>query len=156
MPKISSKIVSLSQLLKWRKEQKQKKKTVVFTNGCFDVLHRGHVMLLEKCSQKGDSVIVGLNSDDSVKRLKGPTRPINTQADRAFVLAGLESVSRVVIFKEDTPYEILSKIKPDILVKGADYKVKEIAGHEFAGKTVRIKLLKGRSSSVAINKMQNC
>tara|TARA_Y100000310_G_scaffold330114_1_gene401226 strand:- start:1056 stop:1475 length:420 start_codon:yes stop_codon:yes gene_type:complete len=93
---------------------------VVFTNGCFDILHRGHVELLRYCKRLG-RVVVGLNSDQSVKRLKGETRPINSQADRAFLLKSLRFVDEVLIFEEDTPYEAIKKVKPDLLIKGGDY-----------------------------------
>ena len=98
-------------------------------------------------------LVVGLNSDASVRRLKGPTRPVNTQADRALVLAGLESVSAVSIFEEDTPYNLIKIVRPDVLVKGGDYKTDEIVGREFAKKVVRFPLLKGRSTTNIINKV---
>ena len=98
-------------------------------------------------------LVVGLNSDASVRRLKGPTRPVNTQADRALVLAGLESVSAVSIFEEDTPYNLIKIVRPDVLVKGGDYETDEIVGREFAKKVVRFPLLKGRSTTNIINKV---
>lgn len=128
-------------------------KKIVFTNGCFDILHAGHVSVLEFARSKGDLLVVGLNSDASVKRLKGPTRPVNTQADRALVLAALESVSYVCAFEEDTPYELIKLLCPDVLVKGGDYKPTEIVGREFAKKVVRFALLKGRSTTNIIKKV---
>ena len=126
---------------------------VVFTNGCFDILHAGHVSVLEFSRAKGDVLVVGVNSDDSVRRLKGPTRPVNTQGDRALVLGALESVSAVCIFEEDTPYNLIKLVRPDVLVKGGDYKPSEIVGREFAKKVVRFALLKGRSTTNIIKKV---
>ncbi len=113
-------------LLKGMRTQK-----IVFTNGCFDILHAGHVMYLADAKEQGDILIVGLNSDSSVKRLKGKTRPLNPQTERAIVLAGLASVDYVVIFEEDTPYELIKKIQPDVLVKGGDWAITSIVGHEI-------------------------
>ena len=101
---------------------------VIFTNGCFDILHRMHIELLKFCKSKGDYVIVGLNSDASVKALKGDKRPINKQDDRKFILESLDCVDEVIIFEEDTPFELIRKIKPDYIVKGGDYKPEDIAG----------------------------
>ena len=148
------KTLTLNKLLKFLLSVKKDKKTVVFTNGCFDIIHSGHISLLEKAKALGDILIIGLNADSSVKKLKGPSRPINKEKDRAIVLSALEMVDKVIIFKEDTPHEILKLIKPDILVKGADYKRSKIVGTEFANKTVRIKLVKGQSTSGTIKKMQ--
>lgn len=151
--KAKLKIKSLRSLKKWVETQRKQGKKIVFTNGCFDILHAGHVSILEFSRGKGDVLIVGLNSDASVKRLKGPARPVNLQADRALVLAALESVSAVCIFEEDTPYELIQQVRPDVLVKGGDYKPGEIVGREFAGKVVRFKLLQGRSTTNIIKKV---
>jgi D-beta-D-heptose 7-phosphate kinase / D-beta-D-heptose 1-phosphate adenosyltransferase len=102
----------------------------IFTNGCFDIIHRGHLELLKYCKSLG-YVIVGLNSDESVKRLKGERRPINCQEDRKMLLESLKYVDKVVIFDEDTPYQTIKKIKPDILVKGGDYNIKEVIGNNL-------------------------
>jgi D-beta-D-heptose 7-phosphate kinase/D-beta-D-heptose 1-phosphate adenosyltransferase len=150
--KAKSKIVGLRTLQKRVSEWRKSGKKIVFTNGCFDILHAGHVSVLEFSRSKGDVLIVGLNSDASVKRLKGPARPINTQADRALVLAALESVSAVCVFEEDTPYNLVKAVRPDVLVKGGDYKKSEIVGSEFAGRVVRFALLKGRSTTNIIKK----
>lgn len=147
------KTLSLSKLLKFLTEARKTKKKVVFTNGCFDILHSGHIALLEKAKALGDILIVGLNADSSVKKLKGKTRPINKEKNRAIILSAIETIDKVIIFKEDTPHEILKSIKPDILVKGADYKHSKIVGTEFAKKTVRIKLVKGQSTSGIIKKL---
>lgn len=150
--KAKSKIVSLRTLQKRVKEWRKAGQKIVFTNGCFDILHAGHVSVLEFSRNKGNVLVVGLNSDASVKRLKGPTRPINSQGDRALVLAALESVSAVCLFEEDTPYNLIKAVRPDVLVKGGDYKKSEIVGSEFAEKVVRFPLLKGRSTTGIIKK----
>ncbi len=131
-------------------------KKIVFTNGCFDILHLGHVRYLQEAKKLGDILIVGLNSDRSVKRLKGPSRPINPQFDRAYLLASLEAVDYVVIFDEDTPYELIKKIKPDILVKGADYKDKEVVGSDLAKETRLIEFVDGRSTTSIIERIRSC
>lgn len=151
--KAKAKIKSLRALKQWVAKARAEGKKIVFTNGCFDILHAGHVSVLEFARSKGDELIVGLNGDASVRRLKGPTRPVNTQADRALVLAALESVSAVCIFEQDTPYELIKTVRPDVLVKGGDYKPTEIVGREFAGKVVRFALLKGRSTTNIIKKV---
>jgi D-beta-D-heptose 7-phosphate kinase/D-beta-D-heptose 1-phosphate adenosyltransferase len=152
---IKSKIVSLNKLLTILKKQRNKK--VVFTNGCFDILHAGHVTYLEKARKQGDLLIVALNTDESTRRLKGPTRPINPLPDRAKVIAALESVSFVISFNEETPLKLIQKILPDVLVKGGDYEVKKIVGYaevtQNGGKVKTIPFLEGRSSSNVINKI---
>ena len=124
---------------------------MVFTNGCFDLLHAGHVRYLEAARKQGDLLIVGLNSDASVRRLKGPGRPLNPAGDRAAVLAGLAAVDAVVIFAEDTPAKLIAELLPEVLVKGADWGQDEIVGAEavrgHGGRVVRIPLLQGRSTS---------
>jgi len=129
-------------------------KKIVFTNGCFDILHVGHVKYLQKAKSFGDILIVGLNSDESVSRLKGPTRPINIAQDRAYLLAALEAVDFVVPFSEDTPYELIKMIRPDILVKGGDYEGKEVVGTEFAGKLKLVDFVNGKSTTKTIEKIQ--
>lgn len=132
-------------------------KKIVFTNGCFDLLHSGHAQYLEAARAKGDILVVAVNSDASVRRLKGKGRPIVGEHDRSRLVAALESVDYVVIFGQDTPLEVIKAVKPDILVKGADWQVAEIAGADFiiagGGKVVRIKLLKGRSTTNLIKKI---
>ena len=105
---------------------------VIFTNGCFDILHRMHIELLKFCKSRGDYVVVGLNSDASVKALKGDKRPINKQDDRKYVLESLKFVDEVIIFEEETPFNLVKELRPDEIVKGGDYKIEDIAGHEFA------------------------
>lgn len=135
-------------------ELKEKKRRIVFTNGCFDLLHSGHVRYLEKSKSFGDILIVGLNSDKSVKKLKGSNRPINNQHDRAYILASLEVIDFVVIFDEDTPLNLIEHIKPDILVKGGDYKNKEIVGKDIAKKLKVVEFVKGKSTTNTIEKIQ--
>jgi rfaE bifunctional protein nucleotidyltransferase chain/domain len=130
---------------------------IVFTNGVFDVLHRGHISYLTKARSFGDCLIVGLNSDLSVRRLKGKSRPLQPQRDRAAILLALRVVDYVVIFGEETPDKLIRQIKPDVLVKGADYKLSEIVGAEFVqsigGQVRRVRLSSGRSSSKLIRKL---
>jgi len=129
---ISSKIKSLDQVLKLMKVWRLKNQKVVFTNGVFDILHPGHISYLAKTKDLGNKLILGLNSDASVKLLKkGPNRPIQNQNDRAFLLAALSMIDAVVIFNEETPYELIKAIVPDVLAKGGDYKVEQIAGHDI-------------------------
>ncbi|ARJ56279.1 D-glycero-beta-D-manno-heptose-7-phosphate kinase [Campylobacter cuniculorum] len=146
-----NKITSKEELLKRLKGQNKK---VVFTNGCFDILHLGHLSYLEKARKLGDLLIVGLNSDSSIKRLKGDTRPINSQFERACMLASLYFVDYVVIFEEDTPFELISFLKPDILVKGKDYENKEIIGANLVAKVELIDYKEGFSTSKIIEKIQ--
>ena len=127
---------------------------LVFTNGCFDILHRGHLELLRYCKSIGDKVVVGLNSDSSVKKLKGIHRPINSEIDRKFLLESLVYVDSVFIFEQDTPYELIKKIKPDIIVKGGDYKIKDVIGNDIS--EVRIfKYVKGYSTTKKIKDITN-
>ncbi|MBR4591769.1 MAG: D-glycero-beta-D-manno-heptose 1-phosphate adenylyltransferase [Elusimicrobiaceae bacterium] len=151
--KAKNKIMGPRTLSRFLAQARAAGKKIVFTNGCFDILHAGHVSILEFSRSKGDELIVGLNSDASVRRLKGSSRPVNTQADRALVLAALQSVSAVCIFEEDTPYNLIKLVQPDVLVKGGDYKPQEIVGREFAKKVVRFSLLKGRSTTNIIKKV---
>lgn len=131
---------------------------IVFTNGCFDLIHRGHVEYLEKAKTFGDLLFLGLNSDVSVRQLKGQGRPLMTESDRAFVLARLEAVDVVCIFDQETPFELISRVKPDILVKGGDYRIDEIVGRDIVensgGRVVTIPLIKGRSTSALIEKIR--
>ena len=129
-------------------------KKVVFTNGCFDILHVGHVKYLQIAKSFGDILIVGLNSDESVRRLKGPSRPVNVAEDRAYILAALEAVDYVVPFSEDTPYELIKMIAPDVLVKGGDYEGKDVVGTEFAGELRLVDFVDGKSTTRTIQKIQ--
>ena len=153
MHKIMPLNAAQSQVEQWVRE----KKTVGFTNGCFDLMHPGHLALLNKVKFHCDKLIVGLNSDASVKRLKGESRPINTEIERALFLSSLAIVDMVVIFEEDTPVKLIQTLKPAILAKGADYQKHEVVGHEiveaYGGKIVLIPLKEGYSTTNLIKKM---
>jgi len=132
---------------------KKEGKKVVFTNGCFDILHVGHVKYLQEAKSYGDVLIVGLNSDSSVRELKGPKRPVNTEADRAYILAALESVDYVVVFSEETPHDLIKNIAPDILVKGGDYEGKNVVGAEFAKELRLVQFVDGKSTTATIERI---
>ena len=135
-------------------------KKIVFTNGCFDILHQGHIDYLSKARDLGQVLVIGLNSDASVKRLnKSPERPINKEQSRAFILASLVLVDAVVLFDEDTPYELIKAIQPDVLVKGADYKTEEIVGYDIVkahgGDVATIEFTQGFSTTELINRIKS-
>jgi D-beta-D-heptose 7-phosphate kinase/D-beta-D-heptose 1-phosphate adenosyltransferase len=136
------------------KRCRSKKQRIVFTNGCFDILHIGHVKYLQKAKSFGDVLIVGLNSDDSVRRLKGAGRPVNIAEDRAYLLAALEAVDYVVPFEQDTPHDLIKLVSPDILVKGGDYHGKEVVGSEFSGELRLVDFVDGKSTTGTIKKIQ--
>ena len=158
-PDIAYKIVDMTTLQSRLHHWRAVGGSVVFTNGCYDILHPGHVELLAQCRSLGDHVVLGLNSDASVRRLKGTDRPVNDQLSRAVVLAGLSFVDAIIIFEEDTPLELITQIKPDVLVKGGDYKVSEIVGADVVKKNggeVRIiPLVKGFSTTAVIDRMSS-
>ena len=135
-------------------ELKNNDKKIIFTNGCFDILHIGHVKYLEKAKNFGDILILGLNSDDSTHRLKGKNRPINSQDERAYILASLEVVDYVVIFNEDTPLDLIKLIKPDVLVKGGDYEDKEVVGQNIAKELQLVKFIDGKSTTKTIERIK--
>jgi rfaE bifunctional protein nucleotidyltransferase chain/domain len=151
-------VVTRTEFVQIREKFKHEGKKVVFTNGCFDIVHRGHVEYLTKARALGDVLLVGMNTDASVKRLKGSARPIVCQDDRAFVLAAFRVVDYVCLFDEDTPYELIKAIVPDVLVKGSDWRIDSIVGKdivEAAGGTVQtIDFVPNRSTTDIINKMQ--
>ena len=157
--KIKSKIVSLTEATKVVEDWKQKGIKTVFTNGCFDLLHLGHLDYLSKSKDLGDKLILGLNSSASVSRLKGPTRPINSTESRAMMLAALEFIDLVVVFEEDTPLNVIASLTPNILVKGGDYTIKTIVGApevEAKGGLVKvIPFLDGYSSTTIVTKIQS-
>ncbi|MBN2778158.1 MAG: D-glycero-beta-D-manno-heptose 1-phosphate adenylyltransferase [Bacteroidales bacterium] len=132
---INEKIIKRNEISSWALDWKKNKQSIVFTNGCFDIVHYGHVDYLVKAKELGDKLVIGLNSDESVKRLKGETRPIINQMARATLLASLVFVDAVVIFEEDTPEDLIKTIIPDILVKGGDYKYHDIVGADFVSVT---------------------
>ncbi len=151
-------------ILNWKEIEKvvqnihEKNEKIVFTNGCFDLIHSGHIKYLQEAKNLGDYLIVGLNSDSSVKKLKGPDRPINAQADRAIVLNALKAVDHVVIFNEETPLQLIKLIVPDILVKGGDWKPENIVGSRVVlqngGSVKSLKFIQGRSTTNLIEKIK--
>ena len=149
--------VKLDELKKIRANFKKQNKLVVFTNGCFDILHAGHVDYLSKAKALGDILIVGLNTDNSVKRLKGINRPITSELERAFVILQLKAVDYVVFFDEDTPYNLISELIPDVLVKGADWNIDEIVGKDIVesngGKVLSIKFDVDQSTTKIIKRI---
>ncbi|MFT6631552.1 MAG: rfaE bifunctional protein nucleotidyltransferase chain/domain [Bacteriovoracaceae bacterium] len=136
-----------------------KGKCVVFTNGCFDILHRGHVSYLNEAKAQGDILVLGLNSDASVKRLKGESRPVNSEQDRKFVLENLKSMDYVFIFEEDTPYNLIQQLQPDVLVKGGDWNVEDIIGSDIVlangGQVKSLNFVDGFSTTSTIEKIQS-
>ena len=155
--KIENKIMSMEnakiQIKKWQNNDEK----VVFTNGCFDVLHAGHIKYLFKAKSLGNHLVIGLNTDSSVRILKGKNRPLQDEQDRALILAALEAVDLVILFDEDTPLEIITFLKPDILVKGSDYTIDNIVGAkeivQWGGKVETIEFVNGKSTSLIIEKM---
>jgi len=147
-------IVSLKKLKSIVEKLKKQNKKIVFTNGCFDIIHIGHITLLKKAKSLGDALVVGLNSDNSVRKLKGRERPIISQDERAEILDSIKYVDYVVIFDELTPYKVITEIKPDFVVKGKDYKLKEVVGWGIIPKIVRINLVKDRSTTDVIDKIK--
>jgi rfaE bifunctional protein nucleotidyltransferase chain/domain len=155
----ASRIMTLDRLAAFVSEQRAAGRQIVFTNGVFDLLHPGHVRYLQDARALGDLLIVGLNADESVRRNKGPARPITPQAERAEVLSALASVDAVAVFTEDTPAEIISLVQPDILVKGADWAADAIVGRDTVeargGRVVRIPVEQGYSTTMLIEKIRN-
>lgn len=152
------KIIEFSNIKKEILRLKKDFKKIVFTNGCFDIIHAGHVSYLNEAKSLGDVLVVGINSDESVKRLKGTGRPIVSEKDRAYVLANIKPVDYVVIFDEDTPYNLIKEVTPDFLVKGSDYDEKDVVGKDIVepagGKVVLIDFVKGKSTSGIIKKIK--
>ncbi|MDR1677988.1 MAG: D-glycero-beta-D-manno-heptose 1-phosphate adenylyltransferase [Deltaproteobacteria bacterium] len=151
------KILSLGQALEVRKKLSLANQKIVFTNGCFDLLHPGHLRYLEQARNLGDYLMVGLNSDNSIRRLKGQSRPVRNQVERAEMLAALIMVDGLVIFEEDTPLELIKAVKPDYLVKGGDWSVSEIVGSQevigFGGQVRSLTLEKGFSTTTLIERI---
>ena len=154
---IKSKIIKADSVQNWLTYWKFKRKIIVFTNGCFDILHRGHIEYLLKAAKNGDVLIVGLNTDKSVKKIKGSGRPYQDQKSRALILASLHFVTAVILFNEETPYELIKLIQPDVLVKGGDYRPEEIVGYDIVkakgGKVVTIDYINGYSTSSIIERI---
>lgn len=155
---MEEKILTLKKITQTCSELKKSKKKVVFTNGCFDILHSGHVKYLQAAKAFGDILVVGLNSDSSIRQIKGPSRPINSQKDRATVLSALACVDYIVIFSTETPRRLIARIKPDVLVKGADWARNDIVGKDivdaYGGTVQRIRFVKGRSTTNVINRIK--
>jgi len=147
------KIKTLPSLKKIVSQAKKQGKCLVFTNGCFDLLHPGHLKVLGTAKQKGDLLIVGLNSDSSVKKIKGPGRPVFNEKVRAQILESVGIVDYVILFKEKTPYNLIKQLRPHILVKGGDWTENEIVGREFVDKVCRVKIHPGHSTSKLIEKI---
>ena len=147
-------IKTLDEIATLSEELKARDKKIIFTNGCFDILHAGHVRYLETAKSYGDILILGLNSDRSVSALKGEDRPINTQLDRAYILAALEAVDYVVVFDDDTPYDLIKAVKPHVLVKGGDYKGKDVVGQDIADELKLVQFVDGKSTTKTIEKIQ--
>ncbi len=147
------KILSWPSLKRAILKERRKKNTIVFTNGCFDLLHVGHLKIFEKCKTLGDILVLGLNSDRSIRRLKGPSRPVVDEKDRAALLAGFEAIDYISLFNEDTPEKLIKIVRPDVLVKGGDWKSSSIVGRDVAKKVVRIPLVKGRSTTHLIERI---
>ncbi|TAN60037.1 D-glycero-beta-D-manno-heptose 1-phosphate adenylyltransferase [bacterium] len=156
---MDGKIKTRARLEKTIHQLKRQGKKIAFTNGCFDILHYGHLKYLEDAKAKADVLVVGLNSDASIKRIKGASRPINRQADRARMLEALSAVDYITIFSEDTPFKLIQVLKPDILIKGRDWSVRKIVGADFVrasgGRVITVPYLKGYSTTGLIEKIKN-
>ena len=156
--RLNHKIFSLSELENQVNTWKQSGKEVVFTNGCFDIIHKGHIEVLARTADLGDKLIIGLNSDSSIQKLKGKSRPIMQQESRAMLLASFSFVDAVILFSENTPINLISSLLPDILAKGGDYKIETIVGYkivqENGGQVILLPFLDGFSSSTIINKIK--
>jgi len=150
-------VLAAEEAARWRADLREHGRTVVFTNGVFDLLHAGHVDLLERARALGDALVVGINTDGSTRRLKGERRPLMPQADRARVLAALAVVDAVVLFDEDTPAELVRRLEPDVLVKGADYAEDANVGKDTVeargGRVVRLPLVEGRSTTKIVEEI---
>ena len=155
----SNKLVSRGAASRWVKKLQAQGRKVVFTNGCFDLLHPGHVAYLDQARSLGDALVVGVNTDDSARRLgKGQIRPVTGEADRARVMAALAAVDRVVLFSEDTPLELITALQPDILVKGGDYQLSEIVGREVVeargGQVLALAWVEGYSTTELLRRIR--
>ncbi|HIE35754.1 MAG TPA: D-glycero-beta-D-manno-heptose 1-phosphate adenylyltransferase [Candidatus Omnitrophica bacterium] len=148
------KIKTLPQIKKIIKELKKEEKKIVFTNGCFDILHPGHIKLLNEAKKKGDCLVVGLNSDSSIRRIKGKKRPILNEKARGVVLEAIEVIDYIVFFKEDTPYNLIKEIRPHYLVKGADWKEEKVVGKDLVEKIFLVKLIADYSTTKIIDKIK--
>ena len=156
---ITNKIHSTETLFQQLKNWKEAKEKIVFTNGCFDLIHRGHVDYLAKAADMGSKLVIGVNTDTSVNKLKGPHRPLQDEYTRQFILAAFEFVDAVILFDEETPYELIKFVQPDVLVKGSDYQPSTIVGYDIVtakgGEVKTIDFLEGFSSSLIAEKIKN-
>ncbi len=156
---IKSKIIDIEELVRQLAVWRFLGNKVVFTNGCFDIIHLGHIDYLSKARDLGDRLIIGLNTDDSVKRIKGDSRPITDEKSRAMILASFKFVDAIVLFNEDTPYNLINEVKPDVLVKGSDYSTDEIVGGDIVenngGEIITIDYLEGYSTTSILNKIKS-
>lgn len=159
MNPLEQKIKSLYEVILLTKNWKAQGQRIIFTNGCFDILHEGHVRYLTEAKSKGDKLIIGLNSDASVKKLKGPNRPINNEKARAVILAALAAVDLVVLFNDDTPSVLIDAILPDVLIKGGDYKPEDIVGYDtvisYGGQVLSLQYYEGNSTTQTIAKLKD-
>jgi len=159
LKKINNKIFDLQNLMKKIEKWRSENKKIVFTNGCFDLIHLGHIEILARSSDFGDKLIIGVNSDLSIKKLKGKNRPIIEESSRIKQLSALEFVDAVVLFDEDTPLKLIESIKPNVITKGGDYKAKNVIGNEVVsqknGEVVIIPLTQGYSTTSILNKIKN-
>ncbi|MDA3780687.1 MAG: D-glycero-beta-D-manno-heptose 1-phosphate adenylyltransferase [Bacteroidales bacterium] len=154
---VKSKIVSLETIKEILKSKNRKSKKIVFTNGCFDIIHRGHIEYLAQAANYGDILIIGVNTDKSVKKIKGENRPVQDEYARAMILAALHFVNYIVLFDDDTPYNLIKEINPNILIKGSDYKKQDIVGYDIVtknnGDVITIDFLEGYSTTSIIKKL---
>lgn len=155
---IQSKIIDINNIESYLTYWNLKNQKIVFTNGCFDILHRGHVEYLAQAANHGDVLIIGVNTDSSVKRIKGETRPVQDEYARAILLASLNFVTAVVLFDEETPYNLIKRIQPDVLIKGSDYSIKDIIGSDIVeakgGEVITIDFIEGYSTTSIIKKLK--
>lgn len=155
---IQSKIIDINNIESYLTYWKLKNQKIVFTNGCFDILHRGHVEYLAQAANHGDVLIIGVNTDRSVRRIKGETRPVQDEYARSILLASLSFVSAIVLFDEDTPYNLIKRVQPDVLIKGSDYSIKDIVGSDIVtakgGKVITIDFIEGYSTTSIIKKLK--
>ncbi len=157
LKKIQNKILLLDELLISLKKQRENNKKIVFTNGCFDILHRGHIEYLAQAADLADIMVIGLNTDNSVSRLKGSDRPLQDEISRAVSMAAIQYIDYVVLFDEETPLNLIENIKPDVLVKGSDYNIEDIVGYdilmEYGGKIKTIDFVEGYSTTKIVDKI---
>ena len=155
---VRSKIIDIQAIDPYLTYWKLKNQRIVFTNGCFDIIHRGHVEYLAQAANFGNILVIGLNTDNSVRRIKGELRPVQDEIARATILASFQFVSAVILFDEDTPYELIKKVQPDVLIKGSDYSVEDIVGYDIVkakgGEVVTIDFIEGYSTTSIIEKLK--